>query len=167
MSFLRFNYKSLFSFWLMLLLFLRVDVFAGDSIEYSSAYANFIIGLIKNTEIAKKGTVCALGSDAISKSILNQDKKYIDLGNRFNTSDLDKCKVVYISESMQKGLRSEMDKLNSKNIFSIAIFDGFTESGGMVQVQLGRRNFELIVNPKTIKKAKVKFSALAASLVIN
>ena len=140
---------------------------ALDIIEYSSSYANFIVSLVNNTEFSKKGTICTFGSDSVSKSILNQDNNFIELSSDIANKDLKKCKVVYVSKSMQKGLRSEMEKFNNNNVFTIAIFDNFVESGGMVQVILGRRNFELVVNHRNIKNSNVKLSALAVSLVIN
>jgi hypothetical protein len=57
--------------------------------------------------------------------------------------------------------------LNKKKILTIAIFDGFTEIGGMLQVQMGRRNFELTLNSKAVKESGIRLNALSTSLVIN
>ena len=39
--------------------------------------------------------------------------------------------------------------------------------GGMILVQMGRRNFELSINSKEIKEAGIKLAPLVLELVIN
>jgi hypothetical protein len=68
---------------------------------------------------------------------------------------------------MERGLRIELDRLTEKKILTIAIFEGFTNMGGMIQIQLGRRNFELTVSPKLLRAAGVKLDVLATNLIIN
>jgi len=134
-------------------------------LEEASAFASFIEDLVHSTNTPKRGVICFIGSDIVSKAIAGQDKTIIDLDK--DPTKYTACKAIYIAQGKEKGLRSEMIKFNKNKILTIAVFDGFTESGGMIQVQMGRRNFELILNTKEIKEAGVRLNALITSLVIN
>ena len=148
-------------------LFLVIPYSFAETIEdeMASAYARFIRDLVGTTHISKEGTICVFGSDEISKIVLHQSSKYIDLD--LDPGKYTSCKAIYVAQGMEKVLRSEVEKFKKEKIMTIAIFDGFIESGGLVEVQLGRRNFELLLNSKDIKYSGVRLSALALSLVIN
>ncbi len=133
--------------------------------EEAIAFTNFIKQLVSSSHTTKTGKFCLLGSDEISQAILSQDRQAINLTT--NPQDYGECIAVYISRSQQKGLRAEIEKFNKNKIITIATFDGFTESGGMIQVQMGRRDFELVVNPKELKESGVRLSALISNLIIN
>ncbi len=133
--------------------------------ETAVAFALFIQDLVHTTQTSKHGSICALGSDEVSKIIATQDKTFIDLD--LEPKKYGECKAVYIAQGREKSLRFEIEKLNKKKILTIAIFDGFTEIGGMLQVQMGRRNFELTLNSKAVKDSGIRLNALSTSLVIN
>jgi hypothetical protein len=133
--------------------------------ETAVAFALFIQDLVHTTQTSKHGSICALGSDEVSKIIATQDKTFIDLD--LEPKKYGECKAVYIAQGREKSLRFEIEKLNKKKILTIAIFDGFTEIGGMLQVQMGRRNFELTLNSKVVKDSGIRLNALSTSLVIN
>jgi hypothetical protein len=135
-------------------------------LEESSAYASFIKDIVSSTKIVKKGKFCVFGSDEVAKALMYQNPQIIKIGDEGKRS-YDKCNSIYISQGMERGLRIELDKLIKKKILTIAIFDGFTNMGGMIQVQLGRRNFELTVNSNLLKAASVKLDVLATNLIIN
>lgn len=150
----------------LLLFFAAPSSFAGVlTSEEALAFASFIKGLTSTTQIAKEGSICSFGNDEISKIIASQNQDYISLDSDPKQYKL--CRVIYIAQGMQKGLGVELAKFNKNNIMTIAIFEGFVEFGGMVQVQMGRRNFELILNTKKIKASGIRLSALVLSLVIN
>lgn len=133
--------------------------------DEATAFASFIQDLVITSQTPKHGAICALGSDEISRVIASQDKDFIDLDvypKKFLS-----CKAIYVAMSKQKGLGSDIIKFNKNKILTIATFDGFTEMGGMIQVEMGRRSFELSLNSKEVKAASVRLNALAMSLVIN
>ena len=148
------------------LFFITFDCFS-DIIddETAVAFAGFIQDIVHTTQTSKHGPICGVGSDEISKIIASQDKTFIDLD--LEPKKYEQCKAVYIAQGREKGLRAEINKLNKKKILTIAIFDGFTEIGGMLQVQMGRRNFELTLNSKAVKESGIRLNALSTSLVIN
>ena len=150
--------------------FLSLLVISGNAFaditdkEEAAAFAGFIQDLVHTTQTVKLGVICYIGSDEISR-IIAQEKNSFDLardGSKFNS-----CKAIYVATGIIKGVASEIDKYNKNKIMTIAIFDGFTEGGGMIQVQMGRRSFELILNSKAVKDSGVRLSALSLSLVIN
>jgi len=148
------------------LFFITFDCFS-DVIEDETAvaFAGFIQELVHTTQTPKRGPICGIGSDEVSKVIATQDKTFIDLD--LEPKKYEQCKAVYIAQGREKSLRVEIEKLNKKKVLTIAIFDGFTEIGGMLQVQMGRRNFELTLNSKAIKESGIRLNALSTSLVIN
>ena len=149
------------------LFFTFCNCFAGDiESDEASDFASFIQDLVQTTQTSKQGVICIFGSDAVSKVLTtSRVNNLLDL-----TGDVrryESCKAIYVAQGMDKGLRVEIEKFNKKGIMTIAIFDGFTELGGMVQVQMGRRNFELTINSKQLKASGVRLNALAMSIVIN
>jgi hypothetical protein len=148
------------------LFFVTFDCFSSiiDD-ETAVAFAGFIQDIVHTTQTSKHGPICGIGSDEISKIIASQDKTFIDLD--LEPKKYEQCKAVYIAQGREKSLRVEIEKLNKKKILTIAIFDGFTEIGGMLQVQMGRRNFELTLNSKVAKESGIRLNALSTSLIIN
>lgn len=145
-------------------LFLTPKAFAGGiEIEEAIAFAGFIQDLVGTSSLSS-GAICASGNDEVSK-LISREKGFVNLDD--NPSKFTSCKAIYIATSKQKGFAADILKFSKGKILTIAIFDGFTEAGGMVQVQMGRRNFELTLNPKAMKDSGVRLSALAMSLVIN
>ncbi len=135
------------------------------STEESYAYAGFIQELVKTSQIKSEGHLCVLGSDEISSIILQQDSKAMVLNERMDR--VNECKAVYIAHDEQKTFKIGINKFIANKVLTVAIFDGFTEMGGFVQVQLGRRSFELIINARELKNSGIRLSALAMNLVIN
>ena len=117
------------------LFFVTFDCFSSiiDD-ETAVAFAGFIQDIVHTTQTSKHGPICGIGSDEISKIIASQDKTFIDLD--LEPKKYEQCKAVYIAQGREKSLRVEIEKLNKKKILTIAIFDCFTEIGGMLQVQM-------------------------------
>ncbi len=134
--------------------------------DEARAFASFITDLAHSTQSPNpSGALCYIGDDAISR-ILAQDKHIIAL--KHDAKEFCFCKAVYFAASVEKDIRPEVIRFNQDHILTLAIFDGFTEeNNGMVQILMGRRSFELILNYKAVKQSKVRLSALAMSLVIN
>lgn len=162
------NLKSLLVIFLALLFAIPSNCLAVvvDS-EEAAGYASFIMGLINTSQSQKSGATCVIGNDEVAKLILAQDKNSIALGLGGEHKKYDLCKAVYVSQGTEKTSRSEMDKFIKRKIMTIAVFEGFIETGGMMQVQMGRRNFEITLNAKEVKAAGVRLNALLLSLVIN
>jgi hypothetical protein len=139
---------------------------AMDSDE-SGAYANFIRDMVSNMNLEKSGSFCIIGNDEVAKALAAQNRSVVRLEGDVNIKKYDSCNIVYISQGTERGLRIELDRLAEKRILTVAIFDGFTTMGGMIQIQLGRRNFELTVNSKLLKHSGVRLGVLATNLIIN
>lgn len=143
--------------------------FNASSITLSSdeanAFASFITSLVGTTNgVDDSGKVCLFGNDEITQALA---KNVSDLKNISELSKTNNCKVLYIAKDKEKGIRAEIIKIKKKNLMTIAIFDEFIESGGMILVQMGRRNFELTLNPEIMKNSGLRLSPLAINLVIN
>lgn len=152
---------------MLISLFVCSSSFAGhiDNDE-ALGFAGFILDIVQQAHTSSQNTaICILGSDEISRIISNQSKDFIDLNS--DPKRYLHCKAVYFAMNRQKGLGTEIDKYNNSKILTIAVFDGFNEMGGMVQIQTGRRTLEVILNSKELKAAGVRLSALAMSFVIN
>ncbi len=133
------------------------------SIDEAAAYANFIQNLINNSSFKKGGALCSYGNDAVVRSFAKSVKK-IDSANLNETPS--HCKAVYIASDNIPGLRNYLDSLSEKNIMTISTIDEFVESGGTIQVQMGRRDFELIVDVKALNAAQIKLDTLSTNLIV-
>jgi hypothetical protein len=138
----------------------------ADSIDGESvAFASFISELVKTTRTAKNNSICLFGSDEISQVILERDKDAIGLDR--DLKSLSSCKAVYVAKTMDRAFRIDVEKFHREKVMTISVIDSFNEIGGMIQVQMGRRNFELIVNSKELKASGVRLNGLITSLIIN
>ncbi len=134
--------------------------------EEASMYASFIFSLSNGVQSANQGSeVCALGHDEIVVAMGEKNRNLINVEN--NPEKHTSCKMLYIANDKSKGLRSYVEKYNHKRIVTLGVLENFNESGGMILVQMGRRNFELSVNSKEIKEAGIKLAPLVLELVIN
>ena len=160
-------YFRKFNLIILLILSLSISAiaFAGlvDNDE-ALAFASFIQDLAHKTQAAKPGFICSIGNDEISR-IISQEKNFINLDK--DGSKITSCKAIYIAMGREKNVKSDLLKFSNNKILTIAVFDGFIENGGMVQVQMGRRNFELILNAKALKESGIKLSPLVTDLIIN
>lgn len=136
--------------------------FEGDEVF---AFAGFINDLVKTAQISKGGSFCVLGNDEIGKVLIDLDKNIVDLET--NPKKHESCRAIYIAQSKEKTLRNELLRFQKTKILTIGVFEDFTELGGVVRVDMGRRNFELTVNSKAMKEAGIKLNSLAMSLIIN
>lgn len=158
--------KVIYSFILTFaIVFNASSAFAIDTQE-STAFASFVIGLINSTQSSNsKDAICIYGNDEITQAILSQSKSVTQFEKL--SKKMSSCKAVYIAKDMKRGLRSEISEFQKNKLLTIAIFDGFTEMGGGIQVQMGRRSFELIINSAEIKNSGARLSGLFTSLIIN
>lgn len=155
------------SAFLVMLIFAFYNCFAGsfEDSNDSIALGNFIGFVIKTAEVKKPGVTCVFGNDAIAKTIIEQSKDFIDLN--ISPKKYSSCRAIYVAKSEEGKSRLEMTNFSREGILTIATFDGFVETGGVIQAQIGRRSFELIVNLKQIKAFSIRLSPLAMDLVIN
>lgn len=133
--------------------------------EESSMYASFIFGLANGVQSSSQGEVCALGYDEIVVAMGEKNRNLINVEN--NPEKYTSCKMLYIAKDKSRGLRNYIEKYNRKRIVTLGVLENFNESGGMILVQMGRRNFELSVNSKEIKEAGIRLAPLVLELVIN
>lgn len=162
---LRKNIKTFSIIFLLAALVFFSRIVPAMELEESTAYASFIKDVIDSTTLEKRGAFCAIGNDEVARALAIQNPKLVRIDD--TSKKYDHCNVMYVSQGAERGLRIELDRLAEKKILTIAIFDGFTNMGGMIQVQLGRRNFELTVNSKLLKTAGVRLDVLATNLIIN
>ena len=134
--------------------------------EEAVMYASFVLGLLGGVQSSSQGSeVCALGHDEIVVAMGEKNRNLINVEN--NPEKYTSCKMLYIAKDKSKGLRSYIEKYNRRRIATVSLLENFNESGGMILVQMGRRNFELSVNSKEIKEAGIKLAPLVLELVIN
>lgn len=153
-----------FIFILLVSFFFVQSSFALEK-EEADMYATFILGISGGIQSASQGEICVLGYDEIVVAFSEKNRNLINVEN--NPDKYTSCKMIYIAKDKSKTFRGYIDKYHLKKIITIAILESFNEGGGMILVQMGRRNFELSVNSKAIKEAGIKFAPLVLELVIN
>lgn len=144
--------------------------FANEA-QYYTAFARFIKLIYQNTESANMSDkFCVFGYDDVSirfSSII--DKKQLI----FLPEDLDEnksysqCRVIYYAKSKMRVTKYSMNILNKSKSLTVAIFNDFVSDGGMIFVDVGRRNFELIVNSDIFKKSKVRLDSSITGLIVE
>lgn len=147
-------------------LFISAKEVRSEGREEMLDFADFIEHLVNTTKFENKGSaICTFGNDDISVAL---NAKYKALNLSLYPEKYKTCKAVYIAQIMgKKILIDQMNKFHNAKIMTIGTFEGFTESGGMVEVQAGRRNFELLVNSKMIKESGILLNSLIIDLIIN
>ena len=78
-----------------------------------------------------------------------------------------KCRAIYVSAENATNLKVYLDGMAKEKILTISTFEQFVDNGGMIQVGMGRRDFELIVDVKSLHAAQIKLDTLSANLIIN
>jgi hypothetical protein len=136
--------------------------------DVANAYAEFIEVLIQNINGLKSGKFCIFGSDEITNAIALRNKEYFEINDDLNFKNLDHCNVIYISNNKQKTFKFTGNVFNDRKILTIANYNGFAlNESGMIEIQLGRRNFEIIVNKKALKANSFMLKPLINSYVFN
>lgn len=138
--------------------------------EYSKAFADFIQVLYNNTQTVngKANNLCVFGDDDISSQLLAKGKNIIDVNNANPKRIREKeCRVIYIAKNKERFVKAFIDDFNKGGAATVATFESFTNNGGMIFVDVGRRDFELTVNVSVLKKSGVKLDSSITGLIVE
>lgn len=136
------------------------------SSDEAAAYANVIQNLVANSVFKNKnGAFCIYGSDSVAKSLLrgNGATQISDI----SLGSSSKCRVIYISIENLTNIKLHLNELAANKILTIGTYDDFVENGGMIQVEMGRRDFELLVDIKALNTSQIKLDTLSSNLIVN
>lgn len=135
--------------------------------DVADAYAEFIEILNKNISgVKNNGKLCIYGSDEISNAIIFRNNDYLEIED--DLKNIERCGFAYIALNKKKSFRFLSNKFIENNVLTFANYNDFTiTDNGIIEIQLGRRNFELIINKKQLKSGNFKLNPLINSLVIN
>jgi len=158
------RFRNLFTL-LLISLLVSSHAFARSEPEESGMhFAHFIEVITDNIENLKAGRICIIGSDEISK-FFRRRPLTIDIKAKIKKFAI--CNTIYVSQDQHKDFYRRIDEFTNKRIFTIAAFDNFVENGGMMEIRLGRKSFELIVNSESLKRADLKLNTSISSLTQN
>lgn len=142
----------------------------GDSYK-NRAFAGFIKHIYSNVQTVKNGSdLCIFGNDEISLQLksLDDNKSVVYIGDEIDSKkSYNKCRVIYIAKNKEKESKYSVNFFNDRGSLTIAIFPGFVTDGGMMSIDIGRRNFELFINDVAIKKSGVKINSSIAALIVE
>ena len=151
---------------IILQLFLSNSMAQDIDSDIANAYGEFIEVLTQNISGLKNGKFCIFGSDEISNAIILRNNEYIKIFD--DLKNIDSCNIAYIANDKQKMFKFVGHNFRDLRILTIATFSDFSLSdSGMIEIQLGRRNFEIIINKKTLKANSFMLKPLINSYVIN
>ena len=151
-------------------IFLTLEPIKGFAFDFdydeAGLYSEFISSLSQNLNGIKKGKFCVFGNDQISKSILLTYNQAMEVNDDLKNIEL--CNIVYVATNKQKTFKFIGSKFMENKIVTIANYNGFSlDENSMIEIQLGRRNFELLVNRKNLKANNIRLSPVISNLVIN
>lgn len=153
-----------------LLIFFLLSFFAvsnswAEDKDEAEMFATFIYGVTTSIQSGNPGEICVFGYDEIAAAISVKSKNNINLDR--NPEKYTSCHAVYVAKDKSKVLRNYVEKFNHKKIITVGVLENFNENGGMIFIQIGRRNFEITVNAKQIKEAGIKLPPTVLEFVIN
>ncbi len=144
----------------------------ANDINMVRAFAGFIRHIHLNVDTVNNGNgLCVIGTDDISiqiKSLFEHSDFYRELGEEINRDrDYSECQVIYVARSKEKESKYVAQFFSDKGALTIGVFPGFVLDGGMMSIDIARRNFELSVNELAIKKSGVKIDSAITSLIVR
>lgn len=80
----------------------------------------------------------------------------IDLDYLDNLEQLEKCHVLYISDSEKYRLRFILDKIENQPILTVGSIDGFAREGGMIQFYIKDSNLRFYMNLEALKASQLE-----------
>ncbi len=165
---MKFFGKKIAFYSVLIVLFATISIkaIAMDSEEVQS-YSNFIVNVVDEIELERKGKFCILGSDDLAKDLMIKFPEALKISEETLEVDYKLCNLIYVSQGNERGLRINLERIGKNKIVTLGTFEGFVNMGGAVQIQLGRRNFEITTNPKLLKNSGAKLGILATNLIIN
>lgn len=138
--------------------------------ELSQAFASFISIMYMGVQTVNKGSsICVYGNDDISLRLQSQEKTIVTLDSNIvsKKNRYSDCRIIYVAKDSEKFVKSFIETFNRSGALTVAAFGSFTNDGGMVFVDLGRRDFELIVNSQAFKGSGAKLDSSITALIIN
>jgi hypothetical protein len=151
-----------------------IAVFAAISIkaiamdpEEMQSYSNFIVNVVYDIELERKGQFCIFGNDEIAKDLITKFPEALKISEESLEANYKFCNLIYVSQGNERGLRIHLERIGKNKIVTIGTFEGFVNMGGAIQIQLGRRSFEITTNPKLLKISGAKLGIFATNLIIN
>lgn len=148
-------------------MFSQANAFEG---EFSKAFAEFIQVLYSNTQAANKGShLCVYGNDDVSSRIEAKNVSMVFLDDNVHSKNnrYKECRIIYVAKDKEKFVKSFIDVFNKSGALTLAVFDSFVNNGGMLFIDLGRRDFELVVNAKAFKASGIRLDSAFTGLIIN
>lgn len=138
--------------------------------ELAQAFASFIETMAGSVQTVNRGaTICLYGNDDVTLRIQSRGKSVIfldaDIASKKNRYS--ECRIIYVAKDNEKFVKSFIGVFNKSGALTVAAFDSFVNDGGMVFVDLGRRDFELTVNAKVFRASGVKLDSSVTGLIIN
>lgn len=138
--------------------------------EISQAFASFIETMFVGVQTTNKGTsICIYGNDDISLRFQSHTKSVVfldpDVGSKKNRYN--ECRIIYVAKDNEKFVKSFIGTFNRSGALTVATFDSFTNDGGAVFIDIGRRDFELTLNTYAFKGSGAKLDSSITALIIN
>lgn len=139
--------------------------FAYD--ETSKAFGDFIEAFYNGVQTTSKDNlICLYGSDDIASYLISKDK-IKNLDEHLTTKSVHACRVIYVAKNKERFVKSFAGALSQSGAVNIATFESFVDNGGMIFVDIGRRDFELTVNAKAFKASGAKLDSAIVALIVN
>lgn len=138
--------------------------FADDMDE---AFAGFLKGLYVNSKTVYGGNkLCFYGRDGVSVALADKvgrkNTVFVEDG-----SNCSKCRIIYIARSKERFAKSFVSNSVQDGVLTVALFPDFVKDGGMMIVEPGRRNFEVIVNNVGLRASGVVLDSSIADLIVE
>lgn len=170
MIFKRCNYTSPIILWLLVVSFCMRPVHATTE-EDQLFKAAFIYNFAKFThwpdDAWQKQTqtieLCAIGQDKLTDKLLTLNEQLLRdrvlKVRKTGLVEVTDCHIIYISLSHKTKYRGLLTKLQDKPVLTVAQFNGFAKSGGIIELHNKGGQTEIIINLQSANRANISLSS--------
>jgi len=111
-------------------------------------------------------TMCLLGSNPFGNTLEKLAETPLD-GRKFryvrfdSVAEVSGCHFLFISRSETRSLETIFQKIGNRPIVTVSDIEGFTRSGGMIELALGGEGtpITILINRQAAQKRQIEFNA--------
>jgi hypothetical protein len=115
--------------------------------------------------------ICIIGSDPVLEAVRLLDSKKakgrtINVTQKGSLDNMKTCQIVFIARSEKNNIDNILKKLKSRNYLTISDIQGFSSSGGMIELATIDNKVKLIINRSHVNESNLSLSSKLLNIAI-
>ena len=124
--------------------------------KYNVEIAKLVLNIASSSKGVKGDIICVYGNDLIAEMLVGISNKAINVNKDSSLSKNDRCKLIYFGLDRTRTIRNDLEKFADKQTLTISLIEGFVDFGGIIELQTGRKNPEIITNSALLVKKNIQ-----------